>query len=93
AGVKPNFYVGQIQVALNSFCPKGWRVPTLEELKCIYENRDNIGGFDNREVYYSDEIYTGVLYIGFYGVNFKKDGEEKKIKKSGNLRCVKDIVQ
>ncbi|GHT14594.1 hypothetical protein AGMMS4956_12690 [Bacteroidia bacterium] len=29
----------------NMTCPKGWRVPTLNELSCMCQNEDKIGGF------------------------------------------------
>ncbi|MDR0605790.1 MAG: penicillin-binding protein activator LpoB [Bacteroidales bacterium] len=38
--------------------PQGWRLPTLNELKCMCKNKEKIGGF-NYGVYYSSEIKDG----------------------------------
>ena len=36
-------------------CPKGWWVPTSDELKCICDNKGRIGGFSGNQYWTSDE--------------------------------------
>ena len=36
-------------------CPEGWRLPTSEELKCIYMNKGHIGGFNGKQYWTSEE--------------------------------------
>ena len=60
----------------------GWRVPTAYELKTLYENRKEIGGF-NKDVYYlsstlvdsdrsirSSQDNVGVASTDIYGISF-----------------------
>jgi hypothetical protein len=58
----------------------GWRVPTIEELKLLYKNRYEIGGFnynrniDNTVYMSSTEAYGGGTYRDIKVLNFD-DGE------------------
>jgi hypothetical protein len=58
----------------------GWRVPTIEELKLLYINRYEIGGFnynrniDNTVYMSSTEAYGGGTYRDIKVLNFD-DGE------------------
>jgi len=40
---------------------KGWRLPTIEELKIIYKKRNKIGGFNSKDYWSSTEVYCTEL--------------------------------
>ena len=84
------FDVLPIERALCSFCPEGWRVPTIAELECLYKNKEKIGGFSTDRLYYSANL-QGYDILGF---DFYKGKVEKfKLvgdKSQGDLRCVKN---
>ena len=46
----------------------GWRLPTKDELKILYENREKIGGFANIYLYYwsSTESNTALAYVVYF---------------------------
>jgi hypothetical protein len=44
----------------------GWRLPTIDELKSIYDKKDEIGGFKKNEYYWSRTEYGKFLAWGFY---------------------------
>ncbi|GHT10497.1 hypothetical protein AGMMS4956_01950 [Bacteroidia bacterium] len=74
--------------AVNSFCPEGWRVPTLSEWECIYKNKEKIGNYSN-QLYYSCEL-AGLL--GFMVAIDFATGKQKKLKTVtavANIRCVR----
>lgn len=70
--------IGNLEVAQNDF-PKemnwddakkackvlgdGWRLPTIDELNIIYQNRDKFGGFANSYYWSSSESDNNVAYL------------------------------
>ena len=66
-------------------CGYGWRLPTITELKCMYENRKEIGNFLFGE-YLSRETRDGFQQ----GVRFSS-GTQTNIIGKGLIRCVKDL--
>ena len=77
--------------AMSSFCPEGWRVPTIVELGYIYQNREKIGGFSTSNVYYSSTLnhVSQVLFFDFATgeartIHLRRDGG------FANLRCVRN---
>jgi hypothetical protein len=69
---------------------EGWRLPTEDELNVLYENKDEIGGFDNdfAEDYYwcSTEVSEDiVMYQGF------NNGEQDAIPKDYDTFCVRAV--
>jgi hypothetical protein len=76
--------IGRLEISANDFPQKmnwsdadssckelgeGWRLPTIEELDIIYQNKSVIGGFEN-QFYWSSNIQT--LSIGDITFAFKK---------------------
>jgi len=72
-------------------CPKGWRLPTSQELKCILENKKRVpGGFTGKQYWSSgthpkksDHAISRSLDI------YEERGEN--MNKENSCRCVKDI--
>ena len=72
----------------------GWRVPTIEELKLLYKNRYEIGGFNNRNIdntvymssteAYGDGIYRDINVLNFFdgeiGYDFYAKGPGQKVR-------------
>jgi len=72
----------------------GWRIPTLEELRVMYKNKDNIGGFctnassgsDYPDWYWSStENRDNSSYV--HGVRFSDGNELWYHKDNGRLSC------
>lgn len=68
-----------------STCGQGWRLPTIWELKCMYEHRKEIGNFLYGE-YMSKDMQNGFRQ----GIRFSSGGQTNIIGKA-SIRCVKDI--
>lgn len=64
-------------------CPKGWRLPTLNELKCMCAEKNNIGGF-NFGIYWSSTNSMGHRK----GIKFDFCNEVFITGKSASIRCV-----
>lgn len=68
-----------------SSCGQGWRLPTINELKCMYEHRKEIGNF----LY--GEYLSGDKSDGFsQGIRFSS-GTQTNIIGRASIRCVKSI--
>jgi len=67
------------------YCPQGWRLPSIKDLKCMYENRKEIGNFLYGE-YLSREKRDGFPL----GIRFNT-GEQTNILGRASIRCVKDL--
>jgi hypothetical protein len=52
-------------------CPIGWCLPTVKELRCLCENKEQIGGFKGVE-YWSDDFFWDVAISN----NFKDCGKK-----------------
>jgi hypothetical protein len=60
---------------------KGWRLPTKDELKTLFQNREKIGGFEERGYWSSTE---GASYGAWY--QFFYDGsQDTNIKEASHL--------
>jgi hypothetical protein len=59
----------------------GWHLPSIKELRCLYENRDKLGEWANSFHWSEDDYVTGKL--AFY-INFD-DGEKDVYYKYGTL--------
>lgn len=75
-------------VAKNACACKGdgWRLPTIEELKIIYDYNAMVGNF-SREYYwaYDRKIYSG----RFYNLNFKNGRiSDEKVGENNKVRCI-----
>ncbi|MBD3840566.1 MAG: DUF1566 domain-containing protein [Campylobacterales bacterium] len=75
-----------------------WRLPTMEELKSLYEIKEKIyNGFGDMHYWSSDEYNTTKASSWEYGYafSFDKDSTEKKIKDfyKGNIRCVRNLQE
>lgn len=57
-----NFHDSKAQVEA-----AGWRLPTREELELIYENRGDIGGFDNRNYWSSHMGSNNDAWSQYFG--------------------------
>jgi hypothetical protein len=78
---KTNFYSLDYQI------PKGWRLPTIQELYTAYVLK--VPGFKN-EIYWSSGSLTTSDFA--WAVNFKWGEVSDKYKKNENyVRCVRDI--
>lgn len=70
----------------------GWRLPTIEELKFIYVNRDKLGNF-KADIYWSstEHVDDGAWYVDFrdgradFGTSFSTEYY------SGSVRAVRDL--
>jgi len=68
-----------------SSCGPGWRLPTIKELHCLYEQRKEIGNFLYGEYLSSDKR------DGFpQGIRFNSGSQTNVITKA-SIRCVKDL--
>ena len=79
----------------NSACASlgnGWRLPTKDELNKIYQNKDDIGGFEKRYLYYwsSEEVGYGVPNSWLQSF---EDGYQFGMSQSSknNVRAVKSL--
>jgi hypothetical protein len=69
-------------------CPQGWRWPSVSELECMYAKKSIVGGFDTKELYWSNEYSGSSSYA--YSLNFQNG--EKVVRSSTiahKVRCVK----
>jgi len=79
--------IGNLEVAQNSFPNKldwedskkacndlgnGWRLPTKDELNLIYQNKDEIGGMENSDGYWSSTEYGNCCAWDQYLSDFHK---------------------
>ena len=65
---------------------EGWRLPTIGELKALYEYRDMFGNF-SREYYwaYDQNPYTGK----YYNLNFRNGRvADETVEENNKVRCV-----
>ena len=75
--------IGNLEVALNDFSERmnwdeaneacsslgrGWRLPSLSELKILYKNKNKIGSF-NDNIYWASKYKNEVVWFNF------RDGE------------------
>jgi len=68
-----------------SSCGQGWRLPTIRELKCMYEHKKEIGNFLYGE-YLSKDKQNGYPQ----GIRFNS-GSQTSITGKALIRCVKDL--
>ena len=56
----------------------GWRLPTRVELDLLYQNKENIGGFDNYEYWSSESTDQNSAWIQYFGNGYQytNDGAE-----------------
>lgn len=87
-------YFGQAEFICSSSNVGGyndWRLPTIDELEVLYENRKEIKGFDYFDTYWSSSLtpYTDYPY---YGINFS-NGNVVAIKKDAvcRVRAVRTV--
>jgi len=66
-------------------CPSGWRLPTMSELECMYNNRKEIGNFLYCE-YLSRDKRDGYSQ----GIRFNS-GTQTNIISKASIRCVKNL--
>ena len=68
-----------------SSCGVGWRLPSIRELQCMYENRKEIGNFLYGEYLSRDKC------DGFpQGIRFNS-GSQTNVVGKASIRCVKDL--
>jgi len=69
----------------------GWRLPTINELKKMYQYRDKIGGFKEEHYWSSKESGTeyALEYHFYHGVSFKQGSCSKECKLY--VRAVRDL--
>ena len=68
-----------------SSCGQGWRLPTIHELKCMYEHRKEIGNFLSGE-YLSQDRQNGYAQ----GIRFNS-GFQTSVTGKALMRCVKNL--
>ena len=68
-----------------SSCGAGWRLPSIRELQCMYENRKEIGNFLYGE-YLSRDKRDGFPQ----GIRFNS-GSQTNVVSKASIRCVKDL--
>ena len=96
--------IGKIKVAQNDLSDKqnfddakakcrnlgeGWRLPTFDELKKIYDKRFDIGGLDGTQYWSStlnDDGFSGAWYKNFW---FNAQNIDN-LANSNTVRCVKN---
>jgi len=72
-------------------CPKGWRLPTIDELKCMYINKNAIGGFTNQRHWSDTPAGNNYYYmIDFYENSLRLMSAPADYSYSGYVRCVQD---
>ncbi len=78
-----------------------WRLPTIDELMVLFNNRMEIGGFDTTNNsystysfhhYWSSDLFDGYYQSGYYYIDFST-GDATQFSDSGNYsgRCVRTI--
>ena len=65
----------------------GWRLPTQEELNILYQNKDEIGGFSNKN-FWSSTVYSD-NNLGWQSFGDGRASRTKKEAKYVNVRAVK----
>jgi len=69
-------------------CPKGWRLPTREELKCMCKAQKSIGNFEPHQYFTSEFNRYGQKY--FLSFEKCKEGVREIGTHTARVRCVKD---
>jgi hypothetical protein len=67
---------------------EGWRLPTKDELKCLYTNKDNVGGFLRDWYWSSDRVGQFNIWVQSFS-NGKQFGYSNS--NSAKVRCVRSI--
>lgn len=67
---------------------EGWRLPTKEELNCIYVNKDEVGGFLRDWYWSSDRVGQFNIWVQSFS-NGKQFGYSNS--NSAKVRCVRSI--
>jgi len=67
---------------------EGWRLPTKDELNCLYKNKDNVGGFLRDWYWSSDRVGQFNIWVQSFS-NGKQFGYSNS--NSAKVRCVRSI--
>jgi len=78
-----------IEALSTRFCPEGWRAPSIAEWRCIYRNREKVGGFSTSELYYTSTLKGSNQVPQLFNV---RNGKTSSIGygRTYNLRCIRD---
>jgi hypothetical protein len=85
-----DFPIGMMWDDANKACAAlgdGWRLPTQEELNILYQNKDEIGGFSNKN-FWSSTVYSD-NNLGWQSFGDGSASRTKKEAKYVNVRAVK----
>ncbi len=69
----------------------GWRFPTRDELNLLYQNKENIGGFDNYEYWSSEQKGAqNDAWVQFFGNGYQYTNDDAQ---TPNVRVVRTILK